>query len=176
MRIRSFPPIAGPDARALVLGSMPGAASLRQQQYYAHPHNAFWRIMAALLQFDPGLDYAGRAAALVRHQVALWDVLAACERPGSLDAAIVPDSVVPNDFAGFLAQHAGVTRICFNGATAERLFKRHVSPTLDPGREIDMLRLPSTSPAHAGMPYAQKLQAWRTALCGPPPAGHDTPS
>jgi len=164
--IHGFPAIAGPDARVLVLGSMPGEASLRLRQYYGHPHNAFWNIMGELLGFDATLDYAGRTAALVRHRVALWDVLAACRRAGSLDAAIERAGIVPNDFAGFLATHPLIGRICFNGATAERLFRRHVAAQLAPDSAVALLRLPSTSPAHAGMSYARKLHAWRVVVPG----------
>lgn len=160
-RIHSFPPIADPDATVLVLGTMPGVASLRLQQYYAHPHNTFWPIMGALLDFDPALPYPDRIHALIHRQVAVWDVLAACRRPGSLDASIDPASTVPNDLAGFLRRHAHVRRICFNGAAAERLFRRHVAPQLCLPAGVALHRLPSTSPAHASMPLAAKLAAWQ---------------
>ena len=164
MTIHSFPPVVGAHARVLVLGSMPGAASLRAQQYYAHPRNAFWRILGRLLGLAPEDAYAARIQALQRHRIALWDVLAACERPGSLDAAIVPGTEVPNDIAGLLQRHPGIDRIAFNGTAAQRLFQRHVQHRLPAGRTVTLLRLPSTSPAHAAMGWEAKLSAWRAVL------------
>jgi double-stranded uracil-DNA glycosylase len=158
-----FAPVAADDARILILGSMPGQASLRATQYYAHQRNAFWPIMAAL--FDAGIErqYADRLALLQRQGIALWDVLASCERPGSLDADIEPDSIVVNDFAGFFDRHTRLQRIVFNGTTAEQCFRRHVDAATA-NRVPDRRRLPSTSPAHAGMRFADKLERWREAL------------
>jgi len=162
---RAFPPVLGEAPRLLILGSMPSEASLAAQQYYGHPRNAFWPIMAQLLGLPAGTDYAGRAQALRDHCIALWDVIAACARPGSLDADIRPDTVQVNDFAALLAAHPSIRCIAFNGGTAEREFRRRVLPTLTkPHAGIERLRLPSTSPAHAGMPFEEKLAAWGVIL------------
>ncbi|WMD22797.1 DNA-deoxyinosine glycosylase [Achromobacter seleniivolatilans] len=162
-QVWGFQPIATPEARILVLGSMPGVASLKQAQYYAHPRNAFWPIAGRVLGFDPGLDYALRLEALQASGIALWDVLQACERPGSLDADIRPDTLVANDIAGFLQAYPGVVRICFNGAKAASLFRRHVLAALG-GRKLEYVDLPSTSPAHAAASLETKLAAWERAL------------
>lgn len=165
--LAGFAPIARRDARLLILGSMPGAASLAAGQYYAHPRNAFWPIVGGYCGAGAGLPYARRAAALRAAGIALWDVIASCRRRGSLDAAIERGSVRPNDFAAFLARHRRIACVAFNGGTAEALFRRHVLPRLAaalPGRRLRLLRLPSTSPAHAGLPPARKCAAWRRAL------------
>jgi len=157
-----FPPVARADARVLILGSLPGQASLAARQYYAQPQNAFWRLMGRL--FDAGLEhpYEERLQRLVDARVALWDVCASALRPGSLDQRIDISSVAPNDFAGFFAAHREVAAIFFNGATAERLYLTLARPVLPPAvAGIAMKRLPSTSPAHAGLGFAQKLEAWR---------------
>lgn len=157
--IQSFLPVAAPDARVLILGSMPGEASLRAGQYYAHERNAFWKIMGDLLGAGPSLPYPERLLRLVAAGIALWDVIADCERSGSLDAAIVKGSVRANDFRGFFAQHPAIRRVYFNGAAAETNFRRHALSQL-PGGGIVLARLPSTSPAHAACGYAEKLAAW----------------
>ena len=163
--MRSFAPIAGRGARVLILGSMPGAASLQANRYYAHPHNAFWRITGALLGFDPAAPYAVRKKALVSAGIAIWDVLHSCVRPGSLDARIVLDSEIANDFRAFFRSHPGVTHVFFNGAKAEASFRRHVLPGLpETATALRYTRLPSTSPAHASLSFGSKLAAWRAIL------------
>jgi hypoxanthine-DNA glycosylase len=163
--IQSFNAVSQPDARLLILGSVPGLASLVQQQYYAHPRNAFWPIMAELLGFDADLPYGTRLQRLQNHRIALWDVVHRCQRPGSLDQNIAKDSVEANDFASFFGQHSQLRGICFNGGTAETLFKRHVMRggiSIPSG--IEMARLPSTSPANAGLRLEQKLEQWRLVI------------
>ena len=160
---RSFPPIAAPDAEILILGSMPGQASLNASEYYAHPRNAFWPIMSELFGIDKRWAYAQRIETLKSARVALWDVLHSCIRPGSLDADIDPDTLLANDLNGFLQQHPGITRIFFNGTKAESCFRQHIVPTLTTG-STSCQRLPSTSPAHAALTFEQKLNAWRIIL------------
>jgi len=156
---RGFPPIARPGARILILGSMPGQASLAAGQYYAHPRNAFWPIMATLLGFDPALPYRERAARLTAAGIALWDVLHACSRPGSRDTAIDHESAEANDFAAFFSAHPHIGHVFFNGTAATTLFRRHCP---EQARTLPLTRLPSTSPAHAGRNFADKLAAWQT--------------
>ena len=160
-RVRSFKPIADSKAEILILGSMPGRASLAARQYYAHPRNAFWRIAAELLGFDSTLPYAKRVRALKAARIALWDVLQSCTREGSLDARI--ENGIANDFSTFFRNHGKIRHVFFNGATAEATFKRHVLPTLG-GRALSYRRLPSTSPANASVSLARKLRAWRAIL------------
>jgi TDG/mug DNA glycosylase family protein len=161
----AFPPILGEAPVMLVLGSMPSETSLAKGEYYGHRRNAFWPIMEHLLGLPSGLDYVRRTEALRAHRIALWDVIAACARPGSLDADIRPESIRVNDFAALFDAHPSIRRIAFNGGTAEREFRRRVLPDLGPARAaIERLRLPSTSPAHAGMRFDAKLAAWRAGL------------
>ena len=159
--VTGFSALSLPTARVLVLGSMPGAASLRAQQYYAHPRNSFWPIMARIAGFDAASPYGERVHALTRAGFAVWDVLRSCVRSGSLDSAIQAGTQVPNDFASFFAEHPGIRVVCFNGAKAATLFARHVTPTLPSTLELELLQLPSTSPANAGVSRAEKLRAWR---------------
>ena len=163
-QVESFAPVIGVNPRILILGSMPGIASLQAVQYYAHPRNAFWPIMAELFDFDATLDYPSRINCIETLPLILWDSLKACHRPGSLDSNIDNASAVANDFAGLLDRHRGIRAICFNGATSEKYFRKLALPGLPCAGQITLMRMPSTSPANAGMSFAQKLEAWRRVL------------
>ena len=160
--LQGFPPVAARDARVLVLGSMPGVASLEANRSYAHPRNAFWPIMGALVGADPALPYARRLARLKDAGIALWDVLDRCERAGSLDSAIIDATAQANDFATFFQRHSKLTTVLFNGAKAEMAYRRFAPPLESFG--LRACRLPSTSPANASIASAKKMAAWREAL------------
>jgi TDG/mug DNA glycosylase family protein len=170
MRVHSFAPIADASSRLLILGSMPGKASLLANEYYAHPRNSFWKIVGTLFDIDAAQQYAQRVAALRKRGIAVWDVLASCTRGSSLDSDIDEASIVVNDFAGFLRAHKRIRSVCFNGAKAESCYRKHALATLTDAGAVHYHRLPSTSPAHAAMSYAAKLSAWR-ALLAPDPKG-----
>jgi TDG/mug DNA glycosylase family protein len=160
-RSSGFAPLARDDARILILGSLPSQRSIAADEYYAHPQNVFWRIMSALVGADG--SYSERCAALASHGVALWDVLASSVRPGSLDADIQMSTAEVNDFKQFLAAHTALERICFNGQKAARIYSKRVPEDVVDSR-IELITLPSTSPAHAAMHFDEKLELWRTAL------------
>lgn len=163
---RSFPPVENPQATVLILGSMPGKASLLAGQYYAHPRNAFWPIMGDLIGAYPSLPYETRIQILRSSGIALWDVLESCARKGSLDANIIETTIAPNDFNTFFLTHTNVRHVFFNGSMAEKSYLRYVQPLLET-KLFRFQRLPSTSPAHAAKSYQQKLAAWR-AVSYPP--------
>jgi hypoxanthine-DNA glycosylase len=167
-RVHSFPAVIGAGTRILILGSMPGVASLAAQQYYAHPRNQFWSIMGVVCGAGPELPYARRLQLLQDRGLGLWDVLQSCVRRGSLDTAIELDSVIANELLPLLRQ-GNVMRLCCNGGTAHAALQRHLGQSL--AREfprLDIRRLPSTSPANASWSYQRKLRAWRRALREPP--------
>lgn len=165
LRVRSFPPIENARARVLILGSLPGGASLAAGQYYAHPQNLFWPIMGALLGAGSGLAYAARTRLLKVNGIALWDVLESCVREGSLDSAIEEATIEVNDFAAFYRTHPRIGRVFFNGAKAEASYRRYVIPALGTGSPlVEYLRLPSTSPAHAALSFEKKREAWQAVL------------
>jgi TDG/mug DNA glycosylase family protein len=162
VHVQSFAPLGNLRATRLVLGTMPGKASLLAGQYYAHPRNAFWYIVQELFAIPRELPYPRRVRELAKAGLAVWDVLAACTRETSLDSDIVPASAVPNDFNGYLARHRCIRIIYFNGGPARALFDRHVFPGLAPRHQvIERVTLPSTSPAHASRSHQDKLEAWR---------------
>jgi len=163
-RVQSFAPVIGRQPRIVILGSMPGVASLEAVQYYAHPRNAFWPIIGELFGIDPAQDYEARISHLEKLPVILWDTLQACHRPGSLDSNIDAGSVRANDFAELLSRFPEIRAILFNGATSEKYFKQLVVPKLPDSLEIELIKMPSTSPAHAGMRFEQKLEVWRRLL------------
>ncbi len=159
--IYSFSPVIREGCDTLILGSIPGKASLKAAEYYAHPRNQFWPIILSLLEQAHPLSYQERLNCLQNAGLGLWDVLGACTREGSLDQAIQNASA--NDFGTLWAQYPHIQRVFFNGAKAEALFRRLVLPSL-PKRPLALQRLPSTSPAHAGWNQARKLEAWRAVI------------
>lgn len=161
--INSFEPIAHISAEVLILGSMPSVKSLSAGQYYAHKQNAFWKVLGELTGLNPDAPYLERLQELVSHGIGVWDVLHSCKREGSLDTAIDPHSVRPNDFVTFYRDHPNIKLVCFNGAAAEHYYKTHILSTLK-NNSITYIRLPSTSPAHASLSFQEKVLAWRAVL------------
>lgn len=160
-----FPPIADLNSKILILGSMPGEASLQAAQYYAHPRNLFWPLLCALFvtaDETPFLQrsYAERESFLLERRIAVWDVVKNCQRDGSLDTAIRNE--IANDFSEFLTARPDIRHVFFNGTKAEKSFQRFVIPTLPAPllQELKLVRLPSTSPANAGASFEKKLAAW----------------
>lgn len=163
MKCLGFDPITTPEARVLILGSLPGRESLKRQEYYAKAGNSFWWIMGELIGASPGMPYQLRCERLREKGIALWDVCRSAERDGSLDTNIIGSSVDPNDFKTFLAVHSQIQLICFNGQRSEKLFRQKVSPYLKEIPPIQQRVLGSTSPAHT-VNRADKLKHWREAL------------
>jgi len=150
-----FPPVTRPDTRLLVLGSLPGAISLAEQRYYAHPRNLFWRLMSEVIGRDlVPLAYEDRLAALLDARVGLWDTVAAATREGSLDAAIRLHQA--SDLAALAAALPDLRSIAFNGATSAKIGRRQLGSA--PG--LALLDLPSSSPAHASLSFAKKRDSW----------------
>ena len=161
--VQSFVAVADKNAVVLILGSMPGVESLRQQQYYAHPKNLFWDMMGEMFGADRDLAYAARLEVLRKNRVALWDVAHRCARRGSLDANIETATVVPNDFAALFRDCPHIRHVFFNGQKAADLYRRLVVPGLpEDKKQIEYITLPSTSPANASIPAAIKRQQWQS--------------
>jgi TDG/mug DNA glycosylase family protein len=164
-QLRSFSPIINSNCHTLILGSMPGKISLSEVQYYAHPRNAFWHIMAAVYGAETALPYQDRLGILLKNGIALWDVIAGCQRTTSLDTDIKESSIVANDFLLLLQQYKNIRRIFFNGGKAEQSFQRYALPLLnDTQKQVPRLRLTSTSPANARFSIDDKIAIWSKAL------------
>ena len=145
---------------------MPGEESLRKQQYYGHPRNAFWFIMGKLFQAGPELSYDERVSRLKDCGVAVWDVLKHCRREGSLDSSIQKDSEVPNDIIALLNRSPHITHVFFNGQKSAAAFRKHIKPNLSHEllNRLTLVTLPSTSPANARLSADAKLERWRQQL------------
>lgn len=152
--IQSFAPIIDDDSRILILGTMPGEESLRQQQYYAHKQNLFWKLICHVTNQPFTELYEERKQLLLKNHIALWDVCQTCVREGSLDSDI--KEVIPNSIDQLLEKHPNIQRLAFNGKKAEALFKKYFKPF----GKINSLSLPSTSPANASMSIEKKLSSW----------------
>jgi len=180
-KISSFEPIERGDARVLILGTLPSVASLKEGYNYGHPRNAFWYIIQALLLNEPLemspeklLPIEERKKLLIDNKIALWDSLHSAARPGSsLDSAIDLTTETPNDIPGFIRTHKQLRAVFFNGTKSESVFKRLVEPGMNSDAEllaeimkrpVIFRRLPSTSPANAGISLEDKFAAWSEIL------------
>jgi len=159
-KIQSFLFSANDQSRVLILGSMPGGESLKQQQYYAHPRNLFWKLMNELFGAGWHMPYDARLVLLRKHRIALWDVAHSCRRNGSLDSNIT--EVKANDFIELFTAAPQIHTVFFNGQKSEELFRKLVLPVLS--RKLTLISLPSTSPANASIPLEKKKEAWNQVL------------
>lgn len=160
--IRGFPALVNMDSKVLVLGSAPSQDSLKKHQYYGHDRNTFWLIIGSLFGAQELTTYEQKVALLLTQGIAVWDVLQSCQREGSLDAKINPQTITVNDFNIFFKTYPLVRTVFFNGQAAEKIFQRRVLPELAYG--LDYYRLPSTSPAYAAMTLNEKKKQWQQIL------------
>lgn len=155
MKKNSFAPLTHSQVRILILGSLPGDRSLLEGQYYAHPQNLFWKIIALVTQSSYPESYAEKIKLLENNQIALWDVVKTANRMGSLDSSI--KEVIPNNLPQFIQLHKNLQVIAFNGKKAEHLFKKY----FDALPHIRYISLPSTSPANRTLSFENILERWR---------------
>ena len=165
-RVESFPPQIGADCRVLVLGTVPSLRSLELRQSYGHEQNLFWTFMGELFDAGRELPYTERIRRLHARGIGIWDVYRQVERPGSLDSSIVKASEVANAIPQLLARETTIRAVALNGGKAAEGFRRHVEPKLGIAvrERIDVLALPSTSPANASIPRAVKFAQWSVLL------------
>jgi hypoxanthine-DNA glycosylase len=153
---RCFPPVVDAETRVLILGSLPGEASLAQGRYYAHKQNQFWRLVGDTIGVDlRSMEYDARLRALLAHRIGLWDVVAEARREGSLDSSIRDHA--GNDLIGLIESLPGLAAIAFNGGAAARIGAKALAHHAD---RHQLVMLPSSSPAYT-LAYAQKLHAWQ---------------
>ena len=158
-------PVVDDNSRILILGSLPGHASLKSREYYAYPQNQFWNILSSIYQESIRVDYESKRAFLHKHGIALWDVLKAAEREGSLDSNI--RSPVVNDLAGLIQKHPQIKAVGLNGRTAEKNFNKHWrSHSVFSADNIHVRYLPSSSPTRGRYVKTvdEKVQAWQDFL------------
>jgi len=153
--VEGLPPIEDAACRILILGTMPGMESLKQQAYYANPRNLFWKLLAEVTGKEVPEHYEDRKIFLIRNKIALWDICSTCLRNGSLDSNISEE--MPNDISGFVASHPHLKAIGFNGKTSERLYRKYI-PVND---TVTLFSFPSSSPANAGMKWEKKVEEWQ---------------
>ncbi|OWY31174.1 DNA-deoxyinosine glycosylase [Herbaspirillum robiniae] len=160
--LASFPPVVAADTRTLILGSLPGAASLAASQYYGHPRNGFWKLLSGITGEDlVPMAYEDRLQTLLEHRIGLWDVIANARRIGSLDSDIRDHT--RNDLLALVGTLPALNTIAFNGGTAAKLGMKALG---EQAGRYRILQLPSSSPAHASLSLAQKLDAWRQLAAG----------
>ena len=160
-RVHSIEPIIGRHPRIIILGSMPGIISINAAQYYANPRNMFWAVLAELFDIDIDCDYETKVQQVRELPVILWDTLKTCHREGSLDSKILNTDIEANDIVALLGQYPAVRAIAFNGGASSKYFDRLIKPQLPNDLSVELFKMPSTSPAYAGMKFEQKLELWR---------------
>lgn len=154
----SFEPISNPECEILILGSLPGDKSLALAEYYGHPRNRFWKVIAQITNSDLPSIYTDKKALLLKNKMALWDVAHSASRKGSLDTAI--ENVVPNDLNVFIARHQKLKVVGFNGLKSQALFDKYFQRN----KSLHYIVLPSTSPANAGINFETICERWQQIL------------
>lgn len=158
-QLESFPPVLPDEPKVLILGSMPSVQSLEKQEYYGHPRNHFWPIMFELFKHKPLESYDEKIEFIKQKGIALWDTIGSCDREGSLDANIRNEK--PNDIVELIKKKPSIRLIVCNGIKSYQMFKKYIS--LDDNLEIDVFKLPSTSPipGRYNKTFSEKVEEWK---------------
>lgn len=154
---KSFKPSIDNNSKILILGSMPGVKSLKEQQYYAHPQNRFWKVLGQICNVNTlqELDYSQKLTILLQNNIALWDTIKSCKREGSLDSDI--QNEIPNNIKKLLKKYPNIENICLNGNKSYSAFKKYFPDLL---QKYNCYRMPSTSPANAKYSLDRLVQEW----------------